>query len=329
MSMKPSAAAIGAFFVGTVVLILGALTFFGGFGLFGTREEREPAVVIFTGSVKGLMLGAPVTLRGVKIGEVMAIDIKPDPRTREFVIPVAISISGRDLGREPGLGGESVLQPLIERGLRAQLKTQSLLTGLLYIDLDFLPGSTARYVEYQSSMPQIPTAPTELEAILQRVSNIDIQAFMQHADETLKALHVLLSNPETQQIPQNLNATLADTRHLLQKMDGEVGLLSERVQALVITTDNAVGGVRGDIAALGQGMRDTLRNVDSTLTSVQRATESVDYTLSDRSPVIFELQRSVAELGRAARALQALADGIEREPESLLRGKSAAKHKEE
>jgi paraquat-inducible protein B len=325
VSAKVSATAIGVFVVGMVLLVMGALVFFGGLGFFGDRDSREQAVVVFTGSVKGLNVGAPVTLRGVKIGEVMDIDIRPDPRSREFVIPVSVSINARDLGKRTDDQRMSVLQPLIERGLRAQLKTQSLLTGLLYIDFDFRPGSEARYVEYESEVPQIPTAPTELEAILQRVSDIDIQAFLQHANETLQAANALLSNPETQKIPANLNLTLADMRRLLRDMDREVGELGNRLTALAITTGAAVDGVRGDIALLNQRVDVTLGNLDATLASVQRASDGAAYTFSDDSPVVYELQRSIVELRRAARALQALADGVEREPESLLRGKRIEK----
>ena len=67
MSLRPSATAIGAFVIGTLVLVVGSLAFFGS-NLFGSGKDLRSAVVIFTGSVKGLNVGAPVTLRGVKIG---------------------------------------------------------------------------------------------------------------------------------------------------------------------------------------------------------------------------------------------------------------------
>jgi paraquat-inducible protein B len=180
-------------------------------------------------------------------------------------------------------------------------------------------------VEFKSDVPQIPTAPTELEAILRRVSDIDIQAFLQHANETLKAANALLSNPETQKIPANVNLTLADMRRLLGDMDREVGELGNRLTALADTTGVAVTGVRSDIAVLNRRVEVTLGNLDATLASVKRASEGAAHTLSDDSPVVYELQRSIVELRRAARALQVLADGVEREPESLLRGKRIEK----
>ncbi len=97
MSGKPNPTAIGAFVVGAIALLLGATLFFGG-KLFGGSSGRFGATVIFTGSVKGLDVGAPVTLRGVKIGEVTDIHVGFDERTAEFVIPVTISLNREDLG---------------------------------------------------------------------------------------------------------------------------------------------------------------------------------------------------------------------------------------
>jgi paraquat-inducible protein B len=111
-----------------------------------------------------------VTLRGVKIGEVTDIHVAFDERTAEFVIPVTISLNRADLGIAKDLATRANLQKLIDRGLRAQLKTQSLLTGLLYVDLVFKAESPPRYVDFETVDPQIPTAPTGLEEIMERMS---------------------------------------------------------------------------------------------------------------------------------------------------------------
>ena len=92
MSSKVSATAIGGFVVGALALVTGGAVFFGG-SLFGTNNEVRAASVIFTGSVKGLNVGAPVTLRGVKIGEVSDIGISYDSRKLEFVIPVIVTVN--------------------------------------------------------------------------------------------------------------------------------------------------------------------------------------------------------------------------------------------
>jgi len=176
VSGKPNPTAIGAFVVGAIALLLGATLFFGA-KLFSGSSGRFGATAIFTGSVKGLDVGAPVTLRGVKIGEVTDIHVSFDQRTAEFVIPVTMSLSREDLGIAKDLATRANLQVLIDRGLRAQLKTQSLLTGLLYVDLVFKPESPPRYVDFDTEEPQLPTAPTGLEAIMERMSEVDYEHF--------------------------------------------------------------------------------------------------------------------------------------------------------
>jgi len=320
VSAKVSPTAIGAFVVGAIALLLGAVLFLGG-NLFGSRLGKFDGLVIFTGSVKGLNVGAPVTLRGVKIGEVQDIAVQFDRVRGEFVIPVRLSIDRDNLGISSDLATPEHFRKLIDQGLRAQLKTQSLLTGLLYVDMEFLPGSPPRYVEFESELPQVPTAPTELEAILERVSEIDLQAFLQNADQTLRAVSTLLANPETQAIPANVNATLAELRELVADTNGQVQKLGTRLGALAGTADATLGDFRGQLQQTGMLLDRSVQTLERTLLSLERTSDEAGYALSEQSPVFVELTRTTTELGRAARALQTLADALSREPEAVLRGR--------
>jgi paraquat-inducible protein B len=321
MSGKPNPTAIGAFVVGAIALLLGATLFFGG-ELLAARSGKFGAAVIFTSSVKGLDVGAPVTLRGVKIGEVTDIHVGFDERTGEFVIPVTISVNREDLGIAKDVATRTNLQMLIERGLRAQLKTQSLLTGLLYVDLVFKPESPPRYVDFETGEPQLPTAPTGLEAIMERMSEVDLQSIIQNADQTLRAVSSLLANPETQRVPANINATLTDVRTLIANTDRQVALLGARLDTLAGSADGTLGALRVQVKETGTRLDASLQTLDQTLASLRLTSDEAGYALSEQSPVFHELTRTAAELGRAGRALQALADALAREPESLLRGRS-------
>jgi paraquat-inducible protein B len=321
MSGKPNPTAIGAFVVGAIALLLGATLFFGGELLAG-RSGKFGLAVIFTGSVKGLDVGAPVTLRGVKIGEVTDIHVGFDERTAEFVIPVTISVNRNDLGIAENLATRVNLEVLIERGLRAQLKMQSLLTGLLYVDLVFKPESPPRYVDFKTDVPQIPSAPTGLEEIMERVSEFDLQSVIQNADQTLRAVSSLLANPETQRVPANINATLADVRTLVANTDRQVALIGARLDTLAGSADGTLGDLRVQLKDTGTRLDASLQTLDQTLASLRLTSDEAGYALSEDSPVFHELTRTAAELGRTGRALQALADALSREPEALLRGRS-------
>ena len=323
MSARPSATAIGVFVVGAIVLVVGSLAFFGAALLGGSKELRS-AAVIFTGSVKGLNVGAPVTLRGVKIGDVREITLRYDSQHEQFVTPVFISVNVADLGIGHEVARKVPLEPLVSRGLRAQLRMQSILTGLLYIDLDFLPESPARYVEYDTGVQQIPTAPTEIEAILERVSEIDIQSFMQRADNTVRALETLLTDPEMKRLPASLNATLADVRTLAVDADRELVVLGGKVGHLSDTASSELTATRAEVQRISARLDHSLVQLDATLASLQRTSDEVNYAVSDRSPALHDLSEAAAGIGRAARSMEVLADTLSREPESLVRGRKPA-----
>jgi paraquat-inducible protein B len=210
---------------------------------------------------------------------------------------------------------------LIVQGLRAQLRTESLLTGLLYIDLGFLPGTKPHWGMNRGELPQIPTAPTELEEILARVSSIDVQAFVQRADNTLRSLEAILGDPQTRAIPGEVNATLAEVRYLARDTDQQVKALGARLDAVAWNANGTLEQVRAEVAALGARLDKTLATLDTTLTSMKGTSDELGYALSDRSPALTGINDAAAELERAARALQDLADALAREPESLLRGR--------
>jgi paraquat-inducible protein B len=320
VSQRPGAVAIGGFLLGAIVLVIGAVVFFGG-ALLGDAADVRRAVVIFTGSVKGLNVGAPVTLRGVKIGEVKDIGVSYDGTKGAISIPVTVEVHVAELGLQRMVDGNEQFEELVVRGLRAQLKTESLLTGLLYIDLGFLPDTKPRWVRYGGPLPQIPTAPTEIEEILARVSSIDITAFVQRADNTLRALEALLSDPQTRAIPGEVNATLAEVRGLAADADLQVKTLGTRLDAVAWNANGTMDSVRTDVHAVSADLQKSLAALDTALASVRGTSDELGYALSDRSPALAGINQAAAELGRAARALQELADALAREPESLLRGR--------
>ncbi|MCB1708814.1 MAG: MCE family protein, partial [Halioglobus sp.] len=167
MSSKPHTVAIGAFVFGAILIAITIVIFALGSG-FG--QQREKVVMVFDGSVKGLVIGAPVTLRGVQIGQVTNLELMLDADTIELIMVVEAEISEKNI-RRLGSNPEKVTDELIARGMRAQLKTQSLLTGLLYIQLDFHPDKPAVFVDLKSEHVQIPTIPTDLELLTRQIED--------------------------------------------------------------------------------------------------------------------------------------------------------------
>src|SRR5207342_2069367 len=129
MSTRPNPAVIGAFVVGAVALLMVALLVWGGTGFLRTKLNY---VLFFDSAVTGLNKGAPVMFRGVKIGEVTDIQI----RWGTPLVAVYVSLEPEALkGTAEGGAARRIEQVAREGGLRAQLRMQSFVTGVLYIAL--------------------------------------------------------------------------------------------------------------------------------------------------------------------------------------------------
>src|SRR5579863_6004165 len=179
------------------------------FILYSNRTEafnpppRNPQTyqLIFKDSVRGLTPGAPVEFRGINIGEVSDISAQIDLKTFEFSAPVTISLDPRKLGVKildlgPGVNLETMRRKLIDalvaHGVRAQLKTGNLLTGSLYVSLDFFPGSPPVTVDWSRTPVQLPTTSGQFEATEATVQNIieklDKVPFQEIGDGLQKAI---------------------------------------------------------------------------------------------------------------------------------------------
>ena len=166
MRQKTHSRAVGVFVLGAVALVMAAIVALSSGNWF---EPRSLFTVFFPGSVRGLNKGAPVTFRGVKIGEVKDVTAfltgRDDaPIHIEVVIEVRTNVVEAPEGEArpyAGLDAEALAQELIRRGVRARMVSQSLLTGQKYIDLDFLPNEPARVSGLRRSWRQTsrPEAP--------------------------------------------------------------------------------------------------------------------------------------------------------------------------
>jgi paraquat-inducible protein B len=169
MAKKPNATLVGAFILGGLVLMVGAIATWGSLKLF---EPKYRFVCFFSGSVNGLNIGTPVKYRGVSVGSVVEIRLRfmqapDDPR-----IPVFIELYGKRM-RELGLEDKPDLEmtrDMVERGLRARLETMSLVTGQLYVNLDVFPDTKAELV--QDKFAEIPTLPNKMEEATRSISSI-------------------------------------------------------------------------------------------------------------------------------------------------------------
>lgn len=209
------------------------------FTLFQTRADAlrvqdrivETYAFNFSGSVRGLAVGAPVEFRGIQIGEVAAIYTRFDPVTKQISIPVEVKLyPERFTSRFANgpKGGRMVSDPraladnLVSSGLRGQLRTGSLLTGQLYVAMDFFPQAKKEGIDWSRTPPEIPTTPSGLDSlqesinrIMTRIDKLPIEELTASARQTLNSTSLLMQNLNTQVVPQAAT-TLAAARAALE-----------------------------------------------------------------------------------------------------------------
>lgn len=211
------------------------------FNLHGDRDaamarrfaQRESWQLLFAGSVRGLVVGAPVEFRGIRIGEVNAIDLQLDATQRSVDIPVTVTIEPGRLGTEPQLADDpqalhALWDRLVEQGLRAQLKTGNLLTGSLFVDLDFYPHAAPQTIVWDDVLPRLPTVPAtldELSGVLTKLAQLpfdqmgrDLAGSLGALRETTQATNALLKRLD-RETASELSKTLVQTRSTLTALE--------------------------------------------------------------------------------------------------------------
>lgn len=245
------------------------------FTLFANREEAmkhrdtisQSYVMTFHETVRGLTIGAPVDFRGFTVGEVTDIRMELDPRNKGVNILVYIRnyperFRSRTIGAVPSLKtGETLMSKLVESGLRGQLKSSNLLTGQLYVALDFFPNVPKAKVNWATNPPQFPTTPgsmIELQAalnkILKKVDDLplaeivaELRQALQSLDVTLKSVDKTSRSVDVEILPE-LKATLEEARKTLsaakQTLSAEAPLQSD-LRATLQELSKAARSLRG------------------------------------------------------------------------------------
>ena len=303
MSEKSQYATTGAFVVGALLIFVAVVLYLLGSG-FG---QRESFVMVFDAAAKGLSAGAPVALRGVQIGQVTDVDVVLDTKTADVLVVVKAEIDEKSIYYE-GDPDAVDTEDLIKRGLRAQLNMQSLVTGLLYIEMDFHPESPVRHYEVNSDLPQFPTVPTNLERLATQLQNFDIDKLAKRIEAIGDGIDKLVSSKEIQQLPANMNETLDSLRGLSEKMQTQLASSGPRLDAMLDETTTT-------IASTGSQLNDAVQSFENSM-------QSVEELVSSDSTTVYQMNEALNEVSRASRSLRLLTTTLERQPESLIRGRT-------
>ncbi len=314
MSKQASPTLIGAFVAGAIGLIVAGVLIISGGKLLLT--DKSSFVLFFQGSVKGLNIGSPVTFRGVNIGTVTDIQLVVGEQDADIQIPVIIEIDNTKFissqTGKPRMDDGDGIDDLINAGLRAQLQLQSLLTGQLFIQIDFYPNTPAHLVsggKYRRAYQEIPTIPTPIEKIGKLLENVPIDKLLEHITSVIEGIDRLVSSTDLHDSITALRATLDDFRSLANNIDRQVGPLASNAN---LTLEDA----RRALQKAGS----TLNDVSGTLQQANTTLQSADQLFSDEK-IMAALDSALNEITSAAYAIRILAETINNQPESLLKGR--------
>ena len=326
MAKRVSTTTVGAFIVSALALIVAAIMVFGSGRFFHPRYEF---VCFFHGSLNGLKVGAPVRFRGVQIGSITAVRIRIpaqpqflETKDKDLALPVFIELDQSQiagLGAAADVGKTTILKALIARGLRAQLATESILTGLLYIDLDFHEEGQPTFVlPPGSGYREIPTVPTSLQQLqekalkaLAKLDQIDFAALINSMTDAAKATRDLASAPE-------LKETMVQLRETASAM-------KTTVVSITKTTDNLdarLGPLIDSLKGTSDSLKRTSDQATLTLARAQGTLTELNGTLDPDSPLGYRVIHALDNVSEASRAVTALADYLQRNPSALVRGKA-------
>jgi paraquat-inducible protein B len=328
MTKKANPKLIGAFVVGAVALAAIGVVIFGSGRFFAQKFEW---VLFFPGSVKGLTVGAPVTLEGVAIGTVTDVKVVFDRETLKFFAPVYVEVFPdrvKDIGeysaeqlKKIETDPDEAIGLLIKKGLRGQLDMQSLLTGKLQVALSMHPGSEVHYARIEKGVPEIPTIPTTIQQLAKAFENLDLKGMAEDLRKTLAAVEQLATSPELAEATTSLNKTLKDFGKLARNLDGRVGPLTTSIEGTMKDTQKLVQNVNAQVEPTFADLQETLKTAQTAIKKAEVALTSVSDVVDADSALMYELTSAIKELQVMAQSINALAGYLQRQPDSLIRGK--------
>jgi len=295
---KANTTVIGLFVVGAIALIVVVFIVFGSGSLF---KKTNNYVVFFSGSVDGLDVGAPVKLKGVKVGSVTEITALYYSKG-QFLIQAIIELEegvvqkGEDFNYS--VKQEQAVKEIIAQGLRAQLNSSSFVTGKLYVKIDYFPGTEAVYHKNNTGLLEIPSIPSTnelfeetLHTVMKSFQNLDLEGITESIKRMITRLDDFISSPLWEQNLQLVQQNLIVTDSIFQKIDKSIEPLtkhaiatSAEAQKVFTETKKLVSSLKQTTQSNGYQLNKTLKELREAINSLNRLT---DYYEEHPNEIIF------------------------------------------
>jgi paraquat-inducible protein B len=286
--------------------------------------------MVFSPAMRGLAVGAPVEMLGVEIGQVQTVTMRYDARSQRFPVDVVAEIFPARLGDAraefmAGRGGAAqsdamFLKHLVERGLRAQLKSGNLLTGQPYVALEIVAKAPKATLDASLPTPTIPSLPggsgelqPQVSEILERVARIDFEGIGANLEQTLK--NASAASGTLQDTLRSAGSASGTLQQTLASANAAIQKLAPQLEKTLASADSAIQQLSPQAQEMLAEVQRSLKAVQATLDGLDRGVTQAD------APLLRNANQTLLEIQRAARALRVLSDYLQLHPESLLRGK--------
>lgn len=262
------------------------------------HEIKKYYVLNFDTSLRGLSKGAPVEFSGIKVGEVLDINLVMEADSLKVKTPVLIGLHTDRIETKGKVSKDiNVTEVLVSRGLRAQLKSGNLLTGQLYVELEFIKDAPEMAIVYHDGgYAEFPTVPAAFDKItrnitdlLDKVGQVPLLEISEDIRQTIKGLKQVVASNQSKQSMQDLAAILGDVKSITEQLDKSMSPMTTKI--------------------------------GSSLTQLEKTLATVDSTIGEDSALYYDLVQLIDEMSSAAKSFEILTDFLERHPNALLLGK--------
>ncbi len=334
MSKQANPTLIGTFVLFGLAVAIAAIMVLGKFNF---KDDTVRCVAYFSGSLHGLDIGAPVTFRGVSVGRVSDIQLQYDKKSENYVIPVFIEIDQQvrpEQGSKKKTHAEMQrsLDALIAQGLQAQMKTSSLLTGKLYVDLALTPNEKPVLHGTDGDYLEIPTLASGIDKIAEKLESLPLEEIVSRAADALDNFNKLMSSDQTGEALRSLSSAMQNLDSILKSVNTDLpGLVTDlrkgikdfsasmaEANKLLQSADKGLGPLSGE-------MQQLLVNLNKNSEHLSILLQEMNGFAAKDSAFSYQLQSSLREMEQAASSVRDLTDYLLQNPNSLIFGNKGNK----
>jgi paraquat-inducible protein B len=314
---------VGAFVFGALALGVIAILMFAGSSLFTPRLR---VVAFFQDSVAGLSVGSPVTLRGVKVGSVQNLKVYLKLPDMVPVIRVYLDIQPGQVSWTGGTTGTDLtdLELAVKSGLRAQLSTQSLVTGQVSVSLDFHPETPATLVGGGGAL-EIPTIPSDFQRIKDEIAELKLADLAEKARTALTGINQVVGelNGKLGPLADSLRQTSDDARTTLDTTSEAVRQLQHDASQTLDALDHLSNATESQVLTSGKNIDRLTATAERAASQADKLVNSLNDLTASRSPLRDNLEATLRDLSASASSLRNFSRDVERNPSLILLGRAA------